>query len=103
MADSFDIQAAVRGDITITPEVHPDDRAARLKSESRRDLLRDCKDVAVFAVLLLGVVAIAALAAYESIWDAGASPETKRWSQTILSAVLAGGVSFVAGQKIGSK
>jgi hypothetical protein len=74
--------------------------AARLGSEQRSALIEDYKGIAVFIVLLVGIVAIAALSAYEGFFDASASVDTKRWSQTILSALMTGGVSFVAGRKI---
>ena len=54
-------------------------------------------------MLLAGIVAVGAIAAYEGFWDAGAPPETKRWGQTILPAIMTGGISFVAGRKIGGQ
>jgi hypothetical protein len=101
--DRLNILGELQGQVSLSPEEHADDRAARLRSETRRDLIRDCTDVVVFAVLMVAIVAVGIIAAYEGFWDVGASPDTKRWSQTILSAVMTGGISFVAGRKIGSK
>lgn len=92
-----------RGRSRSPPEEHEDDRRARLTTAARRELIHDCTDIVVFAVLMLGIVAVGVIAFYEGFWDAAANPDTKRWSQTILSAVMAGGLSFVAGRKIGSK
>jgi len=75
--------------------------AARLRSEQRGALLEDLKGLAVFVVLLLGVSALGILSAYEGFFDAAASADTKRWSQTILSALMTGGISFVVGRKVG--
>jgi hypothetical protein len=102
-ADRVNISGELQGQVSLIPEEHFEDREARLKAEARRDLIRDCKDVAVFAVLLIAIVIVGALAAYEAIWDASANSDTKRWAQTVLFAVMTGGISFVAGVKIGSK
>lgn len=101
--DRLNIRGDLQGQVSLTPEEHPDDRAARLKTEARRDVIHDCKEMVIFAVLMAAIVAVGVIAAYEGVWDTTASPDTKRWGQTILSAVVAGGISFVAGRKIGSK
>jgi hypothetical protein len=97
----IDLSGSLKGQVSVTPEEHPDERANRLLAERRSALIEDCKGIAVFAVLLLGIVGIAVLAAYETFFDAIASADTRRWSQTVLSAVVAGGVSFVIGRKVG--
>jgi hypothetical protein len=103
-ADHLNIHAEVpRGQVTLIPDEHSDDRAARLRTEARRDLIRDCTDLIVFIVLMVAIVTVGVIGAYEGFWDTSASPETKRWSQTVLSAVMTGGISFVAGRKIGNK
>jgi hypothetical protein len=102
-AEPLNIRGDLQGQVSLTPEEHADDRAARLKTEGRRDLIRDYKDVVVFTVVLMAIIVVGAIAAYEALWDASASPDTKRWSQTVLSAVMAGGISFVVGRRIGSK
>jgi hypothetical protein len=99
-ADHLNIRGDLQGQVSLTPEEHADDRAARLKTERRGDLIRDCKDIVVivvFTVLLMAIIIVGAIAAYEALWDASASPDTKRWSQTVLSSVMAGGISFVVG------
>ncbi len=103
MGAPFNIQAELKGDVTVTPEVHPDERAARLKTDSRRALIQDYKDIAVFVVLLVVIVIVSVIAAYEGLWDTSAAPDTKRWAQTILSSLMTGGISFVVGRKIGGK
>lgn len=99
--DQLDIGGSLRGQVSVTPEEHPEDRAARLGKEKRAACIEDCKGVAVFTVLLLGIVGIAILSAYEGFLDAAASSDTKRWAQTVLSTVLAGSISFVIGRKVG--
>ena len=101
--DRVNIQAELQGQVSLTPEEHPEDKAVRLKTASRRDLLHDVTEFIVFLVLLAAIIAVGSAAAYEGLWNLSASPETKRWEQTILSAVMSGGISFVAGRKIGSK
>ena len=103
MTDRVNIRGDLQGQVSLTPEEHHEDRAVRLKTAARRDLLDDCKDVIVFVVLFVAIVGVSGIAAYEGFWDTTASVEAKRWGQTILSAVMTGGISFVAGRKIGSK
>ena len=55
----------------------------------------------MFATLLLGIIGIALLSAYEGFLDANVSPDTKRWAQTVLSTVLASSISYVVGRKVG--
>jgi len=97
---------------SLEPEEHPDNRAARItleseeqaakrRLESRAALIEDYKGVAVFVVILVSVVALGILCAYEGIFDPNASTDTKRWAQTVLSAVVSGGLSFVVGRKVG--
>ena len=102
-ADRLNVLGDFQGQVSLVPEEHTDDRAARLQSEKRRALIHDCKEVVIFLVLLFAVIAVGIIAANESFWDKDAGPEARHWGQTILSAVMTGGISFVAGRKIGSK
>lgn len=101
--DQLDLKGSLNGQVTVTPEEHPDDRALRLENERRTAQIQAWQGVAVFATLLLLLIAITVISAYKGLFDAGASAETQRWAQTILSAVVAGTVSFFVGRKIGSK
>ena len=102
-ADQFDLNGQLRGHVTVTPEEHSDDRKLRLKNEERSAWIEDCKGVAVFATLLILLVGIVGLSSYEGFFDAAASPDTRRWAQTVLSSVVTGAISFVVGRKIGGK
>jgi hypothetical protein len=103
--DQIDLSGFLKGSrgaqVSVKPEEHPDEMAARLRSEQRSALIEDCKGIAVFIVLLIGVAGIGVLSAYEGFFDATVSVDTRRWSQTVLSALMAGGVSFVVGRKVG--
>lgn len=101
--DQIDVSGQLKGQVSVKPEEHPEERIVRLRAEQRGALIEDCKGVVTFAVLLTAIVAIGCLCAYEALLDASASPDTKRWSQTVLSALLASAVSFVVGRKVGSK
>lgn len=103
MTTPLNIKGDLQGQVTLTPEEHPDDRSARLKTEARREFIHDCKEVVLFVLLSCGVVLVGLVAAYEGVWDMSATPETKRWGQTVLSALMTGGISFVVGRKIGGK
>lgn len=97
----MEIGGSLKGQVTVTPEEHPEDKAARLNNENRAARIEDFKGVAVFATLLLGLIGIALLSAYEGFLDANTSPDTRRWAQTVLSTVVASSISFVVGRKVG--
>lgn len=99
----LDIAGSLQGLVSLTPEEHPDERALRLRTVERQSIIEDRKGVAVFAVLLGSIVVIGGLALYESILDRAATADTKRWAQTVLTALVSGGVSFVVGRKVGGK
>lgn len=101
--DRLDLSGSLAGQVSVRPEEHPEERAARLKAEARQSLIEDYKGVVVFVVLLLTVIVVGFAAAYEGLLDASASPDTKRWGQTILSVLASGGISFVVGRKVGSR
>lgn len=103
MTTPLNIKGDLQGQVTLTPEEHPDDRAARLRTEARRELIHDCKEAILFGLLSCGVVLVGVVAAYEGVWDMNTAPETKRWAQTVLSALMTGGISFVVGRRIGGK
>ena len=95
----LDITGSFAGEVSVKPEEHPAERAARLRSEQRQALLEDIKNTVLFACFLGAVLILGGLSAYEGIFDAGASTDTKRWAQTILSSLMAGAVAFVIGRK----
>jgi hypothetical protein len=99
--DQIDVSGSLKGQVSVTPEEHPEERAARLRAEQRGALIEDCKGVAVFVMLLAGIVAIGILSAHQGFLDPNASADTRRWAQTVLSALVTGGISFVIGRKVG--
>lgn len=87
-----------RATISIEPEENGDERAARLeqeREEARFDLM---KRRVLFFVFLAALTAVGAISGYGAAFDASASADTKRWAQTVLSALLTGALSFVVGQ-----
>lgn len=87
-----------RATISIEPEETLDERSARLereRNEARFDLM---KRRVLFFVFLVAVAALGAVSGYEAVFDASASADTKRWAQTVLSALLTGALSFIVGQ-----
>lgn len=97
----LDLSSLLKGQVSVIPEEHPEDRSARLRSEHRAALIEDCKGIAVFLVMLAGLAAVGVLSAYEGFFDTAASAETRRWSQTVLSSLVTGAVSFVVGRRMG--
>jgi hypothetical protein len=94
---------STRATISIDPEETVEERAARLKQEGREHTVELVKGCVVFGVIVLAMIFIGGLCAYESVFDPTASPDTKRWAQTTLSVLFAGGVSFVVGRLTVSK
>jgi hypothetical protein len=88
-----------RASISIDPEETPEEHVARLRRESREAILEIVKGYVVFFVVVVGIVFISALCAYEAVFDPTASVDTKRFAWTLLSALFSGSVSFVLGQK----
>ena len=101
-----------RGELALAREEHPDERAARLKKEAnettarlkqegRAALIKDCQDVASFTVLYLFLIGMVVICVYLILFSATVPPETQRWSQSLLAAILSGTVSFIVGRKVG--
>jgi len=99
--NQLDLSGSLQGQVSITPDEHPDDRAARIRKEDRAAFIEDCKGVAVFGALLVSIIIVGMISAYEAIFDANASADTRRWAQTVLSSLVTGSVSFVIGRKVG--
>jgi hypothetical protein len=90
-----------RGELTLAREELSEEIAARLKEENRAAIIGHCKDVAVFAALYIFLISIVIICFYLNLIATGVPPETLRWSQALLAAVLSGTVSFLVGRKIG--
>ncbi|MDC7786256.1 hypothetical protein PQJ75_01390 [Rhodoplanes sp. TEM] len=87
-----------RASITIAPEETAEERTVRLGKDDREHRIEHVKGMIVFGLIVLALVLIGGLCAYEAVFDAAASADTRRWAQTTLSALFAGSVSFVLGQ-----
>ncbi len=92
-----------RAAIAIDPEETPGEHQARLRREARDHLYELVKAYVVFFVIVAAIVSIGVLCVYEGVFDTTATIDTKRWALTTLSALFAGGVSFVLGQATGKK
>jgi len=80
---------------------HPNEMAARLRQESGAALIDHCKDVAIFVALYFFLIIMVLICIYFLIIAPSVPPETQRWSQSMLPAILSGSVSFLVGRKIG--
>ncbi len=97
----IDLRTVLRPIASLTLEEHERDRESRIKVEERQIFIEDCKGVAVFSVIVLGIVAVATLCAYVAVFDSTAPVDTKKWAQTLLLALVTGSLSFVLGRKVG--
>ena len=48
----IDLAGSLKGQVSVKPEEHPDEMAARLEAERRNARIEDWKGIAVFAVIL---------------------------------------------------
>jgi hypothetical protein len=92
-----------RASVTIEPDEDPVERDARLEQDKGDRKARRMMNFVVFVVIIASLIAIGGLCAYEGIFDPLATPDTKRWAQTALSALFTGAVSFVLGQSTATK
>jgi hypothetical protein len=90
-----------RADVTLTREEHPEERAARLKQEHWAVMIANGKDIAIFTALYLFLIAMVAICIYFILFAKAVPPETQRWLQSLLAAILSGTVSFFVGPKMG--
>lgn len=90
-----------RGDVTLGREELPEERAVRLKHENRAANIKHCEDVAIFVALYLFLILMVLVCLYFLLFSKAATPETQRWSESLLAAILSGTVSFMVGRRIG--
>jgi hypothetical protein len=83
-----------RTTITIEAQETAEERQARLMREGRQHMFEMVRSYVILVVILI----LGAASLFEAVFDATASPETKRWAQTALTALFSGSVSFVLGQ-----
>jgi len=102
MPESLDVNDIFkRGEIKVSPEEYPEERAIRLRNEARSKLLEDIKGMVLFVVLLASLLAVSAVCLKLIAFDDSASPETKRWAQTLLAGLITGSISFLLGRAVG--
>lgn len=99
--DQIDINKALstRAKISIDPEETVTEHAARIRREADEARFELVKSYVLFFTILTVILALGAICLYEAIWDATASPDTKRWAATLVTSLFAGSISFVLGQK----
>ncbi len=85
-------------DVTIEPSERDDERAARLANERRTALWADIRSMVLFFVVLVAVIALAILCGHLVFFDKTATPETQKWAQWALTALVSGGVAFLFGR-----
>jgi len=97
----LDLEPLVRkGTLEIGAE-HDAERTARLRREERSHLYAEVKAAFLLVAVLTGLAAIAGACLWLGGFAAGVDAETRRWSQTVLVAVVSGSVSFLLGRATG--
>jgi hypothetical protein len=87
-------------DVTIKPKEHDEETKVRLAAETRAGLLADIRNMILFFVVLGVVLTIGFLCAEFIFFNKAASPETQKWAQTVLTALISGGSSFLVGKAV---
>jgi hypothetical protein len=86
--------------VTVEPEEHTDDRTARLEIERRAALIKDMKEIAIFAVVLLFVVGAGLVCGYIAFVSTTATADQVKFAQTIFTALVSGGSGLLFGKAI---
>jgi hypothetical protein len=86
-------------ELRVGPEEHDAEREARLRREERRDKAEHFKGVALFVVAVGGIVALGTACGWVAL-DAQADAETRKWAQTLLTAIVSGGLAFLFGRAL---
>ena len=97
MSERLDLNQLVkRGTVELGPEEHPEERAARLGRDRRRDL----REHILFFAVLVGLLATGTAAAWVVLLDRNADPETRKYAQTLLTLLVSGGAGFLFGRAL---
>jgi hypothetical protein len=86
-----------RSAVTVEPPEHDDERAVRLIKEKREAFLDDLRNITLFFVVLIGLLLLAILCVELIFFDKTTTPETQKWAQTALTALVSGGAAFLFG------
>lgn len=99
--DQIDINGILgkRASISIDPEETAEEHSARIKREGREASFELVKGYVLFFALVIVLILLGLLCAYEAVFDPTASAETKRMAWTMLSSLFTGTVTFVLGQR----
>lgn len=98
MPSELDLNQLVKkGTVELGPEEHPEDRVSRLRREERRDRVEHFKGLTLFVLAVLGILVLGAICGRVA-FDAQADPDTRKWAQTVLTALVSGVVAFLFGR-----
>lgn len=89
-------RAFERGSLNIEPEEHVDDRAARIRRETREQVLGQIANAIIVGALVAAGVFAAVLALSEEAIISD-------WARNAFTAIVAGGVSFFTGREVGRR
>src|SRR5215831_17297232 len=90
-----------RGELTLTVRSIPTKEPPGSGKRAGAAKIKNCEDIAIFAALYLFLVGMVVVCLYFGVFATAVPPETQRWSQSILAAILSGTVSFMVGRKMG--
>lgn len=100
MTSQLDLNQLVKkGTVELGSEEHPEERAARLRREERRDKADHFKGLALFALAVLGILVVGGLCG-KAAFDSQSDAETRKWAQTMLTALVSGVISFLFGRAL---
>jgi hypothetical protein len=89
--------------VTLEPSEHDDEREVRLIKEKRQALFEDVRNITLFFVVLIALLVVAVLCGKLIFFDKTATPETQKWAETALTALISGGAAFLFGRSLPGK
>jgi hypothetical protein len=93
----------LRSAVTVEPPEHDDERAVRLIKEKREARLEDIRSMTLFFVVLIALLVLGVLCGNLVFFDKTASPDSQKWAQTALTALVSGGAAFLFGRSLAGK
>lgn len=91
MSERCDLGLVRTGTVTLGPEEHPDERAARLRRDRREHVL---------FFVVPGVVPVTRACGYVPFFAARTPEPARQHARAVLAGIVPGGVAFTFGRKL---
>ncbi len=97
MERKLDLNSFIKkGTVELAAEEHPDERAARLRREEKRDI----REHHLFYIVTVALVSVGVACLWAGFFATTLEPEARAWSRTALTSLVSGGVWFLFGRAL---